>query len=131
MRAKVQASLRRRKIGERVAELCRLARVAEGSGVLVRGSFYAYRRRCGKDGCRCARGQLHPGRAFGVSSGGRSRVVSLRGLDRQEVEAGVKAWRQWRQTRAAMVAVFAELLRELDRLGEALTTPATGLKRRG
>lgn len=124
-----QVSLLRQRVAGRVAELERLARVANGSGPLVRGSFYTYRRRCGKESCRCARGRLHVGRAFGVSSGGRSRVVSLRGLDRQELEAGVQAWRQWRQTRAAMVAVFGELLRALDRLGEANTTPLERLKR--
>lgn len=119
-----QASRYRQKIVEGAAELGRLAQAANGSSPLVRGSFYTYRRRCGKKGCRCERGQPHIVRAFGVSEGGRSRVVSVRGLDRHELEAGVKAWRQWRQSRAAMVATFAELMRTVDRLGAATTTPA-------
>lgn len=124
-----QASLGRQKLRERVAEIARLVEAINGSGPLVRGSFYSFRRRCGKIGCRCARGELHVGRAFGVSEGGRSRAVPLRGLDLAELEAGAKAWRQWRQTRAAMTAAFAELLRTVDRLGRAITTPVERLRR--
>ena len=124
-----QASLCRQRIVDTVAVLGRLAQAANGSGPLIRGSFYTYRRRCGKKGCRCARGELHLSRAFGVSADGRSRVVSLRGMDREEVEVGVKAWRQWRQTRAAMGVAFAELLRAVDRLGKANTRPVDRLRR--
>lgn len=124
-----QPSLLRQKIVEGVAEIGRLAQVANGSGPLVRGSIYRYRRRCGKKRCRCARGRLHEGQAFGVNVGGRSRAVPLSGLERGELEAGVKAWRQWRETRAAMVTGFGELLRTLDRLGEAMTTPVEDLRR--
>lgn len=115
-----EASLGRQKITAWSTEIVRLAQAANGSGPLARGSLYAYRRRCGKPGCRCARGALHAGRTFAVSEGGRTRVVALRGLDLAELEAGVRAWRR---TRAAMVAAFAELLRAVDRL-EKLNTNA-------
>ena len=45
---------------------------------VVRGSVVARRLRCGKAGCRCARGQLHAATYLSVTfAGGRSEQISL------------------------------------------------------
>ena len=45
---------------------------------LVRGSVVVRRVRCGKPGCRCARGQLHPATYLSVTfAGGRTEQISL------------------------------------------------------
>jgi hypothetical protein len=93
-----------------------LAEMAMGRGPLIRGSFYAYRRRCGKPGCRCARGRLHRGHAFGVSEGGRSRQVPLGGIDAHALAEHVEAYRRLRRVRADMARLFAGLVGTVDRL---------------
>jgi len=111
-----EASLCRQRIANCLVELGRLAKVAQGWSPLVRGSLYLYRRRCGKRGCRCSRGELHAGQALSVSAGGRSRVVSTAGLDRAELAAGVQAHRELRQARSSMVRTCRELLAAVDRM---------------
>ena len=45
---------------------------------VVRGSVVARRLRCGKPGCRCARGQLHAATYLSVTfAGGRTEQISL------------------------------------------------------
>jgi len=62
-----------------------------GHTPLVRGSYYRYRRRCGKAGCRCAGGTLHTGQAFSIRTGGRSRTLPLTGVNREELSRYVGA----------------------------------------
>ena len=123
-----EASRCRQRIMGCVGELQGLARAILGYSPLVRGSLYAYRRRCGKPGCRCARGRLHRGQALGVSQGGRSRAVALAGLDRDRLAEHVAVYRELRRTRATMVRTFAQLLREADRLERLREVPVERLR---
>lgn len=102
-----------------------------GHAPLVRGSFYRYRRRCGKASCRCARGALHAGQAFSIRAGGRSRTLPLTGVDRDELSRCVGAYRELHRVRAEMVRTFDELLRQVDTLERLREIGLDGLKRRG
>lgn len=102
-----------------------------GHAPLVRGSFYRYRRRCGKASCRCARGALHAGEAFSVRAGGRSRTLPLTGVDREELGRCVGTYRELRRVRAEMVRTFGELLRQVDKLERLREIGLEGLRRRG
>lgn len=123
-----EASRCRQRIAGGLARLTHLAQVLEGRAPMVRASLYAYRRRCGAQGCRCAHGNLHEGRAFSVSEGGRSHTVSLVGLDEAEVEREVETYRQWRQARAKRVQSFTELLEAVDQLGRLRTMAVERLR---
>lgn len=109
-----RASRCRQQIRDCLAELQRLAGMAQGRAPLVRGSLYTYRRRCGKSGCRCSRGEMHTGHAFSVRDAGRSRVVSTVGLDRAALTEAVYGYRELRRARAEMVRTFGEMLRQVD-----------------
>ena len=101
-----------------------------GRAPLVRGSFYRYRRRCGKASCRCARGALHAGQAFSIRAGGRSRTLPLTGVDREELSQCVGAYRELRRVRAEMVRTFGELLKQVDNLERLREIGLERLKRR-
>lgn len=105
-------------------------RRALSHGPLVRGSFYRYRRRCGKANCRCARGALHAGQAFAVRAGGRSRTLPLTGVDREKLFQCVGAYRELCRVRAELVRAFGELLQQVDRLGRLREISLERLKRR-
>lgn len=111
-----QASRCRQRIMNYLGQLQQLAQATLGHAPLVRGSLYVYRRRCGKPGCRCARGRLHRGRALGVSEGGRSRPVAIGGIDPQALSEHVERYRHVRRARMEMVQVFSSLLTAADRL---------------
>lgn len=102
-----------------------------GHAPLVRGSFYRYRRRCGKASCRCARGALHAGQAFAIRADSRSRTLPLTGVNREELSRHVGVYRELRRVRAEMVRTFAELLKQVDRLEELRAIDLERLKCRG
>ena len=131
MSKKLQTARCRQQINAHLEELVRLARVAQGYSPLVRGSFYRYRRRCGKAGCRCARGEPHAGQAFSVREGGRSQTLPLTGVDREELSQHVGAYRELRRARAEMVRTFDELLEVVDKLERLREIGLERLKRRG
>lgn len=101
-----------------------------GHAPLVRGSFYRYRRRCGKASCRCARGALHVGQAFSIRAGGRSQTLPLAGVDREELSRHVGAYRELRRVRAEMARTCGELLKQVDRLEHLREINLERLKRR-
>lgn len=90
----------------------RIARQVPDLEVLIAGSLQTQHRRCGKEGCRCARGELHgPYLYLSLRAGGRTRMLyvpaGLAGEVRQAVTASAEA-----QTALAEIsAVNLELLR--------------------
>ncbi len=74
------------------------------------GSLITLRRRCGKQGCRCARGALHETPALSYSVGGRTKMLTLRAEDAPEVAAAVA---RYRATRTALEAEAREALEAL------------------
>ncbi|MBI4676971.1 MAG: hypothetical protein HY748_05255 [Elusimicrobia bacterium] len=125
-----QAALARQRIRALTELLQGQVQRVMGSDPIVRGSFYRYRRRCGKASCRCERGALHGGRAFAVRAGGRSRTLRLSGVDLEELARCVGAYRDLRRVRAEMVRTFRELLRQADKLERLRQISLERLKRR-
>lgn len=76
-------------------------------------ALVAARTRCGKAGCRCARGELHDTRYLRWREGGRHRRRYVRRADVADVEA-VLARR--RMERAAARMTWQQAARELERL---------------
>ena len=95
----------------------RIARQVPDLEVLIAGSLQAQRRRCGKEGCRCARGELHgPYLYLALRAGGRTRMLyvpaGLAGQVRQAVTANTEV----QAALAEISAINLELLRR-GRLG--------------
>ena len=67
----------------------RASRSPGGEPLLLRGSLIVLRRRCGKPGCHCATGEAHETPALSYSVGGKTRMLTLGGVDLSEVEAGI------------------------------------------
>ncbi len=55
---------------------------------LMRGSLLVRRRVCGKEGCKCTRGQLHESLYLALSEGGRTRQLYVP----RACEARVRQW---------------------------------------
>ncbi|MDQ6617384.1 MAG: hypothetical protein M3083_22215 [Actinomycetota bacterium] len=56
---------------------------------MVRGSLFTLRRRCGKPACRCATGDPHETPALAYPEGGRTKTLTLTGVDLGEVKAAL------------------------------------------
>lgn len=57
--------------------------------LVVRGTLTTFRRRCGKASCRCATGQPHASPALTYTEGGRTKTLTLRPEEVDEVAAAL------------------------------------------
>lgn len=57
--------------------------------LVLRGSLFTFRRRCGKANCRCATGEPHESPALSFVQDGRSKTLTLTGADLGEVRAAL------------------------------------------
>ena len=88
--------------------------------LVLRGSLFTFRRRCGKPTCRCVTGELHESPALSYMSGGTSKTLTLTGADLDEVRAGLARYESAR----------AELDRAADAGIAALRARLTSGRRR-
>jgi hypothetical protein len=90
----------------------RIARQIPDLEILIAGSLQTQRRRCGKEGCRCARGELHgPYLYLSLRAGGRTRMLYVPARLAGEVRQAVTASAEVQAALAEISAVNLELLR--------------------
>ncbi len=80
--------------------------------LVLRGSLIVLRRRCGKPGCHCAAGDPHESPALSYSVEGRTRMLTLGGVELSEVQAAIARYEAARaelerQARAGIEALRA------------------------
>lgn len=89
----------------------------EGS-FMVRGSIYTMRGKCGKDNCRCKRGELHETPALSYSLKGKTNVVYLRPEQVQEVGEAIERYKRARENLESQALAGIEALRRQARGGK-------------
>lgn len=57
--------------------------------LMLRGSLFTFRRRCGKATCRCATGEPHESPALSYVADGTAKTLTLTGADLDEVRAAL------------------------------------------
>lgn len=57
--------------------------------LVLKGSLFTFRRRCGKPTCRCATGDLHESPALSYVEDGATKTLTLTGIDLDEVRAAL------------------------------------------
>jgi hypothetical protein len=83
---------------------------------VVKGTVYELRRRCGKPGCKCAKGELHARMVVSASEKGKTRLrVIPRGF-LGEVQEQVRRYQELRRIRARLVTIHRQMLRVLDEM---------------
>lgn len=97
-------------------------------GPLLRGSFQLRGTRCGKDNCKCTKGELHTTAVLVVSEGGKQRSFYLRGPERPEVQRRVGRYQRFRSTRAELRKLNESVVNAADELLEALLEPHKPLR---
>jgi hypothetical protein len=92
-------------------------------GPMIRGSFGKRRRVCGKDSCRCARGELHESAFIAASDAGRVRQVHVPAAEERMVAAGVQRYQRFRRLKAKLVGLAQRQVRLTEQIGQSLLTP--------
>jgi hypothetical protein len=83
---------------------------------LIKGSVYELKSKCGKPGCKCAKGQLHRRMVVSASEKGKTRLrVIPRGFV-SEVQNKVRRYQRLRRARARLVVLHKEMLEVMDEM---------------
>jgi hypothetical protein len=134
-----QASRQRRLLLGLLEDYRRLIQQILALRLLLKGSVYELKSRCGKPSCHCAsrQGLLHSSTVLSWSQSGRTRLRALRPQDRPRLRRAAEDYRRFRQSRARLVKLHRQVLRAVDRLEKALRLPPPppqprrGRRRRG
>ena len=83
---------------------------------VIKGTAYELKRRCGKPGCRCVRGELHRRMVVSASEGGKTRLQVIPKGFLVEVQAKVRRYQEHRRARARLGELYRKMLRVIDEM---------------
>ena len=83
---------------------------------VIKGTVYELKRRCGKPGCRCARGELHTRMVVSASEGGKTRLQVIPKGFLVEVQAKVRRYQEHRRARARLGELYRKMLKVIDEM---------------
>ena len=127
-----QASRQRRVLLGLLEDYGRLLRQLLALRELLKGSLYELKTRCGKPSCHCAspQGPPHSTTVLSWSEAGRTRLRAVGPKDRARWRRLSEDYRRFRQARARLVKIQAQVLLAIDRLEKALLRPSPKKKSR-
>jgi hypothetical protein len=83
---------------------------------VTKGTVYELKRRCGKPGCKCSRGELHARMVLSASEGGKTRLQVIPHGFLGEVQEKVRRYQELRRVRARLGEIYREMLRMMDEM---------------
>jgi hypothetical protein len=83
---------------------------------VVKGSAYELKTKCGKPGCKCAKGQLHSRMVLSSSEKGKTKLRAISHGFLVEVQTKVRRYQELRRARARLVKVHKEMLKVMDQI---------------
>jgi hypothetical protein len=83
---------------------------------VIKGTVYELKRRCGKPGCKCARGEFHARMVVSASEGGKTRLQVIPHGFLVEVQAKVRRYQELRRVRARLGEIYREMLKGMDEM---------------
>lgn len=117
-----RVSRQRQLLGERQDQQRQLVETLMEIRELLKGSVYDLKTRCGKPSCRCAApdGARHTTPVLSWSHQGKTQLRSLPAKEVDRTRRLTENYRQFRQTRTALVKLQRQTLTTIDRLEKAL-----------
>ena len=83
---------------------------------VIKGSVYELKTKCGKPGCKCAKGQLHARMALSASEKGKTKLRAIPHGFLTEVQTKVRCYQELRRTRARLVEEHKKILKIMDEM---------------
>ena len=83
---------------------------------VIKGSVYELKTKCGKPGCKCAKGQLHPRMVLSASEKGKTKLRAIPHGFLTEVQTKVRCYQELRRTRARLVEEHKKILKIMDEM---------------
>ena len=83
---------------------------------VIKGTVYELKTKCGKPGCRCAKGQLHPRMVLSASEKGKTKLRVIPHGFLVEVRTKVRSYQELRGARARLVEEHKKILKVMDEM---------------
>jgi hypothetical protein len=83
---------------------------------VVKGTVYELKRKCGKPGCKCARGELHARMVLSASDRGRTRLRAVPRGFLVDTQQRVRRYQELRRARARVVEIHRQMLKVMDEM---------------
>ena len=83
---------------------------------VIKGSVYELKTKCGKPGCKCAKGQLHHRMVVSASEKGKTKLRAIPHGVLVEVQTKVRRYQDLRGARTKVVEVNKKILQVLDEM---------------
>lgn len=83
---------------------------------VIKGTVYELKRKCGKPGCKCSRGDLHRSMVVSASEGGKTRLQVIPDGFLVEVQGKVRRYQELRRVRARLGEIHRKMLKVMDQM---------------
>lgn len=83
---------------------------------VIKGSVYELKRKCGKPGCKCTKGQLHRSMVLSSSEKGRTRLLVIPHGFLLEIKSKVQRYQKLRRSRQRLGEVHRKMLQVMDEM---------------
>ena len=109
----------RQSLLELAKEIEQLVPVFAERYVLVKGTVYEQRRKCGKPNCHCAKGEPHRSMILSCSEDGRTRLMAVRPGHLKDLQLLTERYQRFRRARARLGQIYKTMVSLIDRLEES------------
>ena len=106
----------RHSLGRLAGEIRQIVEPFFSDKPVIKGSVYELKTKCGKPGCRCAKGQLHHRMVLSASEKGRTRLRVIPSGFLAEVQGKVRRYQQLRRARVRLIEVHKKMLQLIDEM---------------
>ena len=83
---------------------------------VIKGSVYELKTKCGKPGCKCAKGQLHHRMVLSASEKGKTRLRAIPRGFLVEVQSKVRCYQELRRVRVRLIELHKKMLQVMDEM---------------
>ena len=83
---------------------------------IIKGSVYELKRKCGKPGCKCAKGELHHRMVVSASEKGKTKLRAIPHGFLIEVQTKVRSYQELRRVRVRLIEVHKKMLQTMDEM---------------
>jgi len=83
---------------------------------LIKGSVYELKTKCGKPGCKCAKGELHHRMVVSASEKGKTKLRAIPHGLLIEVQTKVRRYQELRRVRVGLIEVHKKMLQVMDEM---------------
>jgi len=106
----------RQSLSQLAGEIKRVVEPLFSNRPVIKGTVYELKRRCGKPGCKCARGEMHARMVVSASEGGKTRLQVIPHGYLIEVQAKVRRYQELRRVRARLGEIYRKMLKVIDQM---------------